>query len=282
MKHLSDQMIVSTIIPTFNRARMISEAIDSVISQDFDNAEIIIIDDGSTDNTVEIVRKYGSQVTYIRTENRGVSAARNLGIARASGNLIAFLDSDDIWLPGKLTTQVNYFNANPDIHICQTEELWIRNGKRVNPKNIHKKCSGWIFENCIPLCIVSPSAVMIRKKVFDDIGIFDENMPACEDYDLWLRAAVKYQIVTLGDPLIIKRGGHDDQLSRQWGLDIWRIYALEKILKLSPVKYETLIKNDICRRAAIIVQGAKKRGRKDLLEKFGKILEMYSGHSQDS
>jgi glycosyltransferase involved in cell wall biosynthesis len=262
-------MSVSVIIPTFNRSAMLREAVESVCMQDYSSKEIIIVDDGSTDDTEDMISRFQPGIIYIRVQNGGVSRARNIGIRRSSGELIAFLDSDDLWLPGKLKRQVEYFQKNPDIHLCQTEEIWVRNGKRVNSKSIHKKYSG------------SPSAVMIRRRVFDDIGLFDEDMPACEDYDLWLRAALKYQIVTLPDALIVKRGGHEDQLSRQWGLDIWRIHALEKLLVDEAVdqKLRSLIINDLSRRACIVASGAEKRGKKSVSERYKKLSEMYSSQS---
>lgn len=267
--------LVSVIIPTYNRAHIVGEAIESVLTQDYPNKELIVVDDGSTDLSIPSLPGREGQgegvngdYKHIPIPHSGVSAARNAGIKRAHGDLIAFLDSDDYWLPGKLTRQTDFFRENPDIHICQTEEIWIRNGKRVNPKKIHKKHSGWIFEECIPRCIVSPSAVIIRRGVFDDIGMFDEDMPACEDYDLWLRAALKYQIITLPEPLIVKRGGHEDQLSRQPCLDRWRIYALKKLLNSNVIErggrpkqstYRSLIEADIRRRVDIVEKGAKKR-----------------------
>jgi glycosyltransferase involved in cell wall biosynthesis len=276
-------MFVSVIIPTYNRAVKLCEAIESVLAQDYSEKEIIVVDDGSTDDTAEVVKSFGNEVDYIFTENGGVSRARNVGISRGSGELIAFLDSDDLWLPGKLKRQVEFLQTNPEIHICQTEEVWIRNGKRVNPKNIHKKYSGWIFEHCIPRCIVSPSAVAIRREIFDDVGLFDETMPACEDYDLWLRIAPKYQIITLPEALILKRGGHSDQLSKQWGLDIWRIHALEKVLKTGvDEELAEKIRKDILRRANIVALGAKKRGKLDIAKCFDEKLKMYSRHPNNS
>lgn len=273
-------MLVSVIIPTFNRADMVGEAIESVCIQNCPDKEIIVIDDGSTDETRSVVGSFGDKVKYIFIKNRGVSGARNVGIRRAKGGLIAFLDSDDLWLSGKLETQADYFAKNSGICICQTEEIWIRNGKRVNPRVVHKKQTGWIFEHCIPRCIVSPSAVMIRRSVFDKIGLFDEEMPACEDYDLWLRASLRYQIVTLPDPLIIKRGGHEDQLSRQRGLDIWRIYALQKVLKNAEVdpRMKKTLQKDIDRRTKIVTEGARKRNNSVLLEDIQQMLKMYSCH----
>jgi glycosyltransferase involved in cell wall biosynthesis len=253
-------MLVSVIIPTFNRSRFVSEAVKSVLGQSYPDKEIIVVDDGSTDDTAERLAEFGDRIRHVRTENGGVPRARNIGISASRGDLIAFLDSDDLWLPNKLGRQVEYFAANPDIHVAQTEEIWIRGGRRVNPKNIHKKRSGWIFERCIPRCIVSPSAVMLRRRVFEDVGLFDEAMPVCEDYDLWLRVSLKYQIVTLPCPLIVKRGGHPDQLSRQPLQDVWRIYALRKILDSGTAgKHEAMIRADIARREGIVESGRAKR-----------------------
>lgn len=268
-------MLISIIIPTFNRSNLLVEAVDSVLSQDFVEKEIIVVDDGSTDDTSQQMSQFGNKMIYIKIKNAGVSKARNIGIERARGEYIAFLDSDDLWLPKKLSYQMEYFEKHPEINICQTEEQWIRRGKRVNPKNIHQKYSGWIFEQCIPRCIISPSAVMLKRRVLDDVGLFDESMPVCEDYDLWLRTSLKYQIVTLPEPMIIKRGGHADQLSSQFGQDIWRIYALEKVLKNSDLdaRLKNLVKEDIIRRARIVATGAKKRGKNEVAEKYEKIVE---------
>lgn len=254
-------MKVSVIIPTYNRASFLREALQSAAEQDHSDKEIIVVDDGSMDETENVVAEF-SGVKYLKIKHAGVSKARNTGIEHSNGELIAFLDSDDLWLPGKLSTQVDYFKKHPEISICQTEEIWVRNGKRVNPKNIHKKHSGWIFERSIPLCVVSPSAVMIRKKVFEDVGRFDEEMPVCEDYELWLRFSLKYQVITLPDPKIVKRGGHADQLSKTWGMDIWRIYALKKLLSSASLSLgqKELVEADIRRRSLIVAEGAKKRG----------------------
>ena len=221
---------VSVIIPAFNRSRMLCEAIDSVLQQDYDNFELIVVDDGSTDGTPEALRSYQDGIIYIRQENKGVSVARNRGLEAASGDLIAFLDSDDLWLPGKLSCQVEFFNTHPDAMICQTEETWIRNHVRVNPKNRHKKASGMIYKRSLELCLVSPSAVMIKKPLFEIVGNFDEDLPACEDYDLWLRISCRFPVFLIDEPLIIKRGGHKDQLSKSPGLDKFRIHAIKKML----------------------------------------------------
>ncbi len=260
-----DMPTVSVVIPSYNRACLLKEAIDSVLAQDFVDFEIIVVDDGSTDDTPEILDSYTS-IRVVRQAHRGVSAARNAGIARTTGQLIAFLDSDDLWLPKKLTAQTAFFKAHQDALICQTEEVWVRNGVRVNPKKRHKKYSGMIFERCLELCLVSPSAVMIKRNLFDDVGWFDESLPACEDYDLWLRIACRVPIHLISEPLVVKRGGHKDQLSRIAGLDRFRICALRKILQNPPEpgltpKQRAATLRALSNKCAIYAQGCLKRGR---------------------
>ena len=256
---------VSVIIPTYNRSWIIKEAIDSVLAQDYKEFELIVVDDGSTDHTSDVLDSYRNVIKVLSQKNKGVSAARNRGIAEASGKFIAFLDSDDLWLPQKLSTQVEFFNKTPDALICQTEEVWIRNGLRVNPKKRHKKPSGMIFKLSLELCLVSPSAVMIKRSLFDRVGEFDETLPACEDYDLWLRISSRFPIYLIDTPLIIKRGGHDDQLSSRAGLDKFRIKAIEKIIKsglLSDDQHQAAVKT-LKKKCDIYAAGCRKRGRID-------------------
>ena len=265
MKKKQENPLVSVIIPTYNRGWIIKEAIDSVLAQDFKDFELIVVDDGSTDNTPEILNSYRGDILVFRQDNQGVSAARNRGIAEASGRFIAFLDSDDLWLPQKLFRQVEFFNKNPDAQICQTEETWIRKGVRVNPKKRHKKPWGMIFEPSLALCLVSPSAVMIRRSLFKKVGGFDETLPACEDYDLWLRISCRYPVCLIDTPLIIKRGGHNDQLSASPGLDKFRIKSLNKIIEsdlLSKTQHRAAIKT-LKQKCVIYAAGCRKRGRED-------------------
>lgn len=269
--------LISVIIPTYNRGWIIKEAIDSVLSQDYRDFELIIVDDGSTDNTLEILNSYQDDITVLRQNNHGVSAARNLGIMAASGRFVAFLDSDDLWLPQKLSSQVDYFNLNPDAIICQTEEIWIRKGVRVNPKKRHKKPWGMIFEQSLALCLVSPSAVMIRRSLFDEVGFFDEKLPVCEDYDLWLRISCRFPVYLIDTPLIIKRGGHDDQLSASSGLDKFRIKSLKKIIAsglLSKTQYRAAVKT-LKEKCAIYAAGCRKRGRKEEALYYTKLSDSY-------
>ncbi|MBC2733856.1 MAG: glycosyltransferase [Desulfobacteraceae bacterium] len=263
MNHCRESPRVSVIIPTYNRSWCLSEAIDSVLSQTFQNIELIVVDDGSTDETPALLSHYGDHLRVLRQSNRGVSAARNGGIQAARGNLIAFLDSDDTWQPGKLARQVDFFDTHPDAMICQTEETWIRRGVRVNPKRRHRKLSGWIFEASLALCLVSPSAVMMRRELLEGMGGFDESLPACEDYDLWLRVSLRYPIHLIDDALVVKRGGHEDQLSRQHSLDRYRIQSLVKIIGSEPLtddqtRAASAMLREKCR---IYAAGCRKHGR---------------------
>lgn len=273
---------VSVILPTYNRYARVGRAIDSVLSQTYSHYELIVVDDGSTDNTPALLRRYGNRINIIRQKNRGVSAARNAGIRSASGDLIALLDSDDYWLPKKLAVQIAFFLSQPDALICQTEEVWIRNGKRLNPKKRHQKFSGMIFEKTLPLCLVSPSAVMIRKSLFKEVGLFDETMPACEDYDLWLRITWKYPVHLIDTPLIVKQGGHADQLSSMPELDKYRIQALMKILKQGCLsqKQHTAALAVLEKKCHIYANGCSKRGRVEEAAYYlalpGEIGERYS------
>jgi glycosyltransferase involved in cell wall biosynthesis len=256
-------MKVSVIIPTFNRAAFLKEAIDSVLSQSYQDFELIVVDDGSTDLTQDVIREY-PELTYIHQGNQGVSAARNRGLQVATGEYVAFLDSDDLWVKEKLQVQMTWMEANPDSIACYTDEIWIRRGKRVNPMKKHQKYSGWIFDKCLPLCIISPSSILMHRALFQKVGLFDENLPVCEDYDLWLRIAKDYPIHFIPMSLIIKRGGHPDQLShKSWGNDRFRVKALEKLIKsgrLTDTQREMVL-GELKRKCEILAKGCMKRGK---------------------
>src|SRR5690349_4705242 len=223
--------LVSVIIPTYNRKTMLAEAVASVLAQSYRDFELIVVDDGSTDGTAEDLRaRFDARVNVIEQTRRGVAAARNRGVGAARGEYIAFLDSDDFWLARKLERQMAFVLAARR-EISQTEDIWIRNGVRVNPMKKHRKLSGDVFRASLELCLVSPSAVLMTRELFDGIGGFDESFPLCEDYDLWLRIAHNHDVDLLPEPLVVKRGGHTDQLSRStWGLDRFRVRALKKLL----------------------------------------------------
>jgi GT2 family glycosyltransferase len=265
---------VSVIIPTFNRWPLVGEAIESVLAQTFSDFELIVVDDGSTDGTIAELSKFGSRLCLLSQPNRGVSAARNFAVRHARGRYLAFLDSDDLWLPQKLAIQTAFMKHNPSVQICQTEEIWIRNGVRVNPKAKHRKPSGDVFIPSLELCLVSPSAVMLTRELFEQVGGFDENFPVCEDYDLWLRIAVNHCVPLIDEPLVIKRGGHADQLSHSiWGMDRYRVLALQKLLRSGLGGERRLDALEVLgRKVAVLATGARKRGKLREAESYETIF----------
>ncbi|MCK4754960.1 MAG: glycosyltransferase [Calditrichia bacterium] len=268
---MTEKDSITVIITSYNRREIIGRAVDSVLGQTRPADEIILVDDGSSDNTDQLIKEKYPDIKYIWQVNRGVSHARNTGISQARGIWIAFLDSDDEWLPSKLKDQLKALQHQPDYKICHTNEIWIRNGKRVNPMKKHEKSGGLIFKNCLPLCIISPSSVIIHRSVFEEYGLFDESLPVCEDYDLWLRFCAFLPILYVEKPQIIKYGGHSDQLSHKyWGMDRFRIIALEKIIKnpkLSPEDKDAAT-HILIEKIEIYIQGAAKRRKGDELELY--------------
>ena len=271
-------MDISVIIPTYNRMALLRRALKSVTTQVFAPAEVIVVDDGSTDQTIAMVTEKFPNIRLITQQNRGVSAARNRGIEAAAGEWVAFLDSDDEWLPGKLAEQVSFIRQNRDFKVCHTDEIWIRCGRRVNPKKKHRKPEGWIFGDCLPLCCVSPSSILIHGSVFDDVGAFDTTLPACEDYDLWLRIFARYQAGLVTKPLVIKYGGHEDQLSkRHWGMDRFRVAALEKLLESDVLdeRQRSLTINTLADKCGILIKGFEKRDNTELAQRFKDIQKRW-------
>ena len=259
--------LVSVIIPTYNRAMKTGRAVASVLFQTYRDCEVIVVDDGSSDDTQEVLQRFGSRIrVLVHEENRGVSAARNNGIRASQGPLIAFLDSDDYWFPEKVARQVAFFKHHPEAVACQGEELWIRKGRRVNPMAKHLKPSGEIFEPSLRLCLVSPSAVMLRRTLLDEVGLFDETLPACEDYDLWLRISCRYPVHLLPEPLLVKEGGAPDQLSATVeGLDRYRIQSMVKLIRAGILDEEQLAaaKEELRRKCRIYGQGCIRRGKQE-------------------
>jgi len=259
---MSAKPCVSVIIPTYNRAALVAEAVPSVLAQTWRDFEVLVVDDGSTDDTAAALAPFAGQVTVLRRPSRGgVSAARNRGIAAARGQWLAFLDSDDLWLPEKLRRQWAFLEAQPGLLLCQTEETWVRRGVRVNQPLSHRKVGGDIFLKSLERCLVSPSAVLLHRRLIEEHGGFDENLPAAEDYDLWLRLSWRYPVGLVPEALVIKRGGHADQLSRQWGLDRHRIRALMKLVAEPdlPPLYADAARRVLAAKCAIYAQGCEKR-----------------------
>lgn len=268
----------SVIIPTFNRKDFLKIAIESVLEQTCRDFELIIVDDGSTDGTETMLDNYEDQkIKYLLQENKGVSSARNRGLNESKGRFIAFLDSDDKWVAEKLETTIKYIDKFPDINIFHSEETWYKNKKLHNQKNKHKKPDGFVYFKALPLCCISISTAVIIRDVLDDIGVFDETLPACEDYDFWLRATQKYDVKLIPEYLTIKDGGRPDQLSSQPGLDKYRIQALEKMLnskELSVDQYEHT-RLELQKKCKIYAKGAEKRGKLKEAEFYKEFANKY-------
>ena len=263
---------VSVIIPTYNRAAYLGRAITSVLKQSYPVNEIIIIDNGSTDQTLSLIKKKFTSIWVIIEKKRGVSFARNLGIKNCKYNWIAFLDSDDEWITEKIEKQFAFLKkSNFEYQFIHTNEIWIKNGILKNQKKKHLKKGGYIFEDCLDICKISPSSVLIKKELFDKYGLFDYRFKVCEDYELWLRITSKIKIGYLDKPLIKKYGGHKGQLSdKYWGIDRYRIKALEKILINDTLKMQQKLKvlEYLLKKINIILLGAINRNNKRIFNMY--------------
>lgn len=272
--------LISVIIPTYNRQFFLKTAIQSVLNQTFEKFELLIIDDGSKDTTCEIVKSFkDKRIKYIYQKNQGPSSARNSGIKLAHTNFISFLDSDDTWKKEKLEIQYEAMLENPQYLLSHTEEIWYKNGKILNPKKIHQKQHGTVFEQSLRLCAISMSTVMVRKELFDTIGLFDENLLVCEDYDMWLRVTTKFPVLLIKKVLTVKQGGHKDQASRKFfGMDKFRIYAIEKLIN-SPgidLKDKNIAVEELKRKCLIYGNGCLKHNKKEEGEYYLALAKKYS------
>lgn len=269
-------MLISIIIPTFNRIDFLKKAIASVQKQTYKNYELIIVDDGSTDKTSEFLETL-CDIKIITQENTGVAAARNAGIKIASGEYIAFLDSDDIWLEHKLKTQVEWLESNPSIKWVHSNELWFRDGQEVKQLKKHQKGGADQFLQCIKECVISPSTVVIHKDLLAQVGGFDEEMVVCEDYDLWLKLTSIYEVGFIEDALIHRFGGHADQLSMKYfAMDYFRIKSLDWVFRnreLSESKSEA-VKALLVKKAKRLLKGYEKHGNMSHHAQISAILKL--------
>ena len=269
---------ISVVIPTLNRCTTLPRALDSVLQQTQLPDEIIVVDNGSEDGTISMLKTNYPTVVIISATKRGVSAARNRGIAIAKGTWIALLDSDDAWYPSKLEKQVKLFQKQPGYRLIHTDEIWYRCGRRINQMKKHQKRGGDIFKDSLALCCISPSSALINKNLFKEVGIFDEDLPACEDYDLWLRITMREEVLYVDEPLTIKHGGHQDQLSNKyWGMDRYRIKALEGILKQKQISKDQKIATQemLVRKLKILIKGAIKRNNLEIIKLYSSKLESW-------
>lgn len=277
---MNSNPLVSVIIPTFNRSSVIQRSVQSVLSQSYSNLELIIVDDGSTDDTLNLLSSFeeDKRVRVFSQNNHGVSQARNFAIKKAKGEYISFLDSDDEWLINKLEKQIDFILANPEYLWCHTEEIWIRNGIRVNPKKKHSKGGGNQFIPSLSMCMISPSTVLIHKSIFKKFGMFREDYPVCEDYDLWLKISSQLEIGFIETAQIKKYGGHDDQLSRKYfAMDYYRIKSIHSLLtneKLTSEVYESA-KNILLKKSKILLKGYIKHNNLKDYDEVKNIQKLY-------
>jgi len=280
----NERTTFTVIIPTYNRLKFLEKAVWSVLHQTYPHFELIIVDDGSTDQTREFISTINDRrIRYIFQENKGPASARNRGISSSSYPWIAFLDSDDWWHKDKLVVTAKYIHTHPEYKIFHTEEIWYRNGKILNQKKKHKKPTGWVFENCLPLCCISISTAVIHKHVFETVGLFDETLPACEDYDLWLRITQRFSVFLISERLTYKDGGRPDQVSQKIpALDRFRIKSLVKLLYTDKISDSTLkekLVQELKRKCQIYISGCIKRGKSSEAEEYTRLLERYISFS---
>lgn len=278
--------LFSVIIPTYNREKFLKKAINSVLLQTVNNFELIIIDDGSTDQTKDLIRSIADhRLKYVFQKHKGVSSARNKGVQTAQGEFIFFLDSDDWFKPNKLEITFNYIKRYPDYKIFHTEETWYRNQELLNQKKVHRKPTGYVFKKALKICCISISTAAIKKDVFQEIGMFDENLNACEDYDFWLRATAKYKVKLIPEFLTEKEGGHADQLSKKYeAMDVFRIYAIKKILTSNTLNTKQTFQaiKELQRRCLIYIKGAEKRKKITEVKYYKNLINNFKLPKQES
>lgn len=278
----SSNPFFSIVIPVFNREKTLARAILSVLNQSFKDFELIIVLDGPTDNTEDIANDFlsDSRVNIVKLDsNHGVSFARNKGIEIARSSWICFLDSDDEWLLDKLQKQYDYIQEHPETVLLHGDEIWIRDGVRVNQMKKHKKGGGDQFIASLKLCLISPSCVCLRKKLLSEFNGFQEDYIVCEDYDLWLKICAHYEIDFIDDFLIKKYGGHEDQLSRKYhSMDYYRIKSIDHCLKkfdLTEIQKESAIKI-LTKKCKILLKGYIKHQNMKNYGEIENILAQYT------
>ena len=268
--------LFSVIIPTFDRLPMLQEAVQSVRQQTEDRWELLVVDDGSTDGTDRWLRTQPDIRPLGHSAPRGPSAARNLGAAHARGEYLAFLDSDDLFLPHKLELQAAALAHDPGAPLCHGNELWRRNGKELRQKKKHEKRGGRIFSHCLPMCRISPSASVIQRRCFEELGGFDEDIEIAEDYELWLRLTCRHRVSFVPRPVIIKRGGHPDQLSEKYGqIEKFRIEALRRVIARAPLDADQRAeaRETLRTKCEIYALGCLKRGRPEEAARYRQLPE---------
>lgn len=227
---------VSVVIPTYNSAAFLEEAIQSVLGQTYSDFEVVVIDDGSTDGTEYVVRSFGDRVSYLKQDNRGVSAARNHGIHKSQGNYVAFLDSDDFWLPGKLAEQIPLLDRDAELGLVYSDWRVTSEKGVLEPSYLSNlaPASGYVFDELVRSGFILTSGTVVRRSCLDDVGDFDETLSIAQDYDLWLRICYRWKIALVNKPLVIKRSWDGSLSSNLPKTAAERIVSFEKALKNYP------------------------------------------------
>ena len=276
---VTDDFKISIIIPTLNRIKYLPRALDSALNQTYKASEIIVVDNGSSDGTLELLKEKYPLIRLLEEKKVGVSAARNKGIISSNFDWVALLDSDDAWDIRKLEIQKNALqSSSKNYKLVHTEEIWMKNNIKINQMKKHQKFGGYIFEKCLPLCCISPSSVLMQKSIFNQVGYFDENLPVCEDYDLWLKICSKERVLFIDQTLTLKYGGHKDQLSKSyWGMDRFRIKSIENLVLNCDLKsyQKHMAINTLIKKLKIIINGAYKRKNYSIINEYEKKLNYW-------
>lgn len=275
--------MLSVIIPAYNRAHLLPRALFSVFGQRMPAGEVIVVDDGSEDGTAALLEEIRAQAPVplhvIRQENRGAAAARNVGLRLAQGDLIAFLDADDWWLPNKLALQAAAMQERTSHLISHTREIWYRRGRRVNQKKEHDPPGGYIFMRSLRRCVVAMSTMVARKELFERYGNFDASLPCCEDYDFWLRVAQKEPFLLVPAALACRDGGRPDQLStiHRMGMDVYRIRSLISLLNAGQLsrRQNMAARSELAYKCTVYGRGCLKHGRSEEGEYYLNLAAQY-------
>ncbi len=200
---MQNQPTVSVVIPAYNSAAYLEDSIESVLGQSYPHFELIVVDDGSTDNTAEVMGSYAGRCTYVRQENAGSAEARNHGIRLAKGELIAFLDADDIWVPHKLERQIEFFKAHPDAGMVYAHHVRVEKDGRERPsrRGLEDLPSGQIFEKLFVQNIIPTSSVILTREAIEKVGMFGADLRRAQDFDLWLRVAHDFNCYAVPEAL---------------------------------------------------------------------------------
>ncbi len=260
---------MTVIITTHNRPKLLKRAINSILSQSLLPREILIIDDGSDLKPNLPEHKL---IRYIYKQNGGISSARNLGIEQAKYEWISFLDDDDEWEKDKLKTQKAFHEQNPYIKASFTDERWIREEKELKVPKKYQKNTKNLFEKALKHCFIAPSSAMIHKSVFEQIGLFDESLKVCEDYDMWLRLLNEYEFGFINQKLIKKHAHDAEQLGFSQNLDQYRVNSLIKLLPSLSENRQAQAKKVLEEKLAILIRIAKKHDDAKNVHRYEDLL----------